>query len=763
MKRGSRWPAAPEGSIVLVTARPSRRLLVVAGWLVAAAALLPAAVRAPERLRVEARILGSESADVDEALEHRFGSPFATSALLVLAGLSGPETPDGRAVLRETVATLQAARGVRATLSSLDHADPLLAGRGGSLVVVGLDPTVDRVDRLVPELRVVTAGLEERLRARTPGLRLSLTGEGPINYDIWRTSADDAARAERRTLPLTLVLLTLAFGAVAAATLPVVSGALAVSLSLGIVSLAAGWLPLAILVLNVVSMLGLALGIDYALLTVSRFREARDAGEPPAAAAGTAARQAGATIALSGLPVAIGFLALLLVPLNELRSAAAGGLVVTFVSVLLAATLLPVLLAWLGPRLEAGRLRRRNPEAERAHYRRWARFVVARPRLVLALALPPLLVLAAQAVRLNPAEPQGSWLPVQTESARAERDLASMGRRGALDALRVVVSLPDEVQALSIEGWEASQRLAAAIAADPRVAAVRSLRSLLGPRSSLDAAAELREAALAPAVAKRSFLSQEGDAFLLEVIPREELDGRARTLLVRDLRRLDAAARSGLAGVRLAVGGLPAFGADYEAAGQGRLGGIATAVVLATLAGLFVGFRSLLVPVKAVLLNLLSVAAAFGALVVVFQDGHGARLVGLAGPTGGVFPIVPALVFCAVFGLSMDYEVFLVARVREERLAGRDEEDAIVEGVAHTGPVITHAALVMIAVFASFVLGGFVVMKMLGLALSVAVLLDATLIRLAVGPALLRLAGSYNWWPGSQARSNTSSSASAVP
>ncbi len=247
------------------------------------------------------------------------------------------------------------------------------------------------------------------------------------------------------------------------------------------------------------------------------------------------------------------------------------------------------------------------------------------------------------------------------------------------------------------------------------------------------------------------------------MIPREELDGRARIGLVHDLRRLDAAALAGLPGTRLAVGGVPAFAADYKAAGEGRLGGVIAAVVAATLVALFAGFRSLLVPVKAVLLNLLSVGAAFGALVVVFQDGHGVRLLGLSGATGGVFSIVPALVFCAVFGLSMDYEVFLVARVREERYAGRDEADAIVEGVAHTGPVITNAAAVMIAVFASFMLGGFVVMKMLGFALAVAVLLDATLIRLAIGPALLRLAGRYNWWPGPQARSKSRTSASPVP
>ena len=732
-------------------ARPGdsrRRAAVVLAWIAAAAALLPQALRAPERLRVGSGILGSESAAVDEALEHRLASPFATTALLVATGVPSPDRPEGRALLETAVTELRSVRGVRQTLSYLDHADPLLVGPGGTIVVLGLDPGVERVDRLVPSLREATARLETRLRPRAPGAALRLTGAGPINYDIWRTSADDAAHAERRTLPLTLVLLLIAFGAAGAALLPVVSGALAVSLSLGVVSLLALRLPLAILVLNVVSMLGLALGIDYALLSVSRFRESRAAGETPAEAARTAARQAGATIALSGLPVAIGFLALLLVPLDELRAAAIGGLVVTFVSVLLATTLLPALLGWLGRWLEAGRLGRRDSEAERARYRRWAGVVVARPRLVLALALPPLRWLAAQGLRVNPAEPPGRGLPAATESARAEDDLEAMGRRGVLYACRVLVSLPEETQVLSIEGWQASRKLAQALAADPRVAAVRSLRSLLGERATGDTAEELSAVALVPAFAKRSFLAEEGDAFLLEVVPRETLDARARIALVRDLRRLDAAALAGLPGVRLAVGGLSAFGADYEAAGEGRLGGVIAAVVLATLAALFVGFRSLLVPIKAVLLNLLSVGAAFGALVVVFQDGHGARLVGLEGATGGVFSIVPALVFCAVFGLSMDYEVFLVARVREERRAGRDEGAAIVEGVAHTGPVITNAAAVMIAVFASFMLGGFVVMKMLGFALAVAVLLDATLIRLAIGPALLRLAGRYNWWPG---------------
>ena len=159
-------------------------------------------------------------------------------------------------------------------------------------------------------------------------------------------------------------------------------------------------------------------------------------------------------------------------------------------------------------------------------------------------------------------------------------------------------------------------------------------------------------------------------------------------------------------------------------------------------------FRSVLVPLKAVVLNLLAVAGAMGAMVLVFQDGYGVRLLGLAHPIDGVFPIVPVLAFCCVFGLSMDYEVFLVARVAEARRSGLDEDEALVEGLARTAGLITSAAAIMIAVFAAFALGGFVLVKMLGFALAVAVLLDATIIRIAIGPALLRLAGRWNWWPG---------------
>jgi RND superfamily putative drug exporter len=693
---------------------------------------------------VSARILGSESAETERLLAEGFESPFTRSAVLVLSGLPAPDRPGGRAVLERVVEGLAARPEVTATTSHLDRADGSFLGTGGegTFVVVGLQAAGERVDRLQPGLRQATAAMEAELRPAHPRAALLWTGQAALNHDIWRSSAEATHRAERRTLPLTLALLLFAFGSATAALLTAASGALAVGLAMGLVALAAARFPLSILAVNVASMIGLALGIDYALLTVTRFREARAGGASPAEAAALAARHAGRTVALSGLAVAIGFLALLLVPLNELRSAVLGGLAVALVSVLAASTLLPLALRALGDRLEWGRWRTPRDDGG-ARWRAWSRRVCARPWTVLLAAGLPLALLALQAARLNPRIPRGDWLPPSIESARGIAALRAMGRAGVVQTLRVVLELPETTTALEREGWEAQRRLERRLLADPRVARVESLRGVAGDRAD-----DLAYVALLPALAKRAFLGSEGERALLEAVPREDADPEHLAGLVRRLRRADPAALTGLEGARVRVGGLPAFNADYEDAVGGRMGVVVGLVVATTLAVLLLAFRSLLVPLKAVALNLLAVSGAFGALVLVFQDGHGARLLGLAGPLDGVFPIVPALVFCTVFGLSMDYEVFLVARVAEARRAGLSEDEALAEGLARTGPVITSAAAIMIGVFAAFTLGEFVLLKMLGFALAVAVLLDATVIRMAIGPALLRLAGRWNWWPG---------------
>jgi putative drug exporter of the RND superfamily len=232
------------------------------------------------------------------------------------------------------------------------------------------------------------------------------------------------------------------------------------------------------------------------------------------------------------------------------------------------------------------------------------------------------------------------------------------------------------------------------------------------------------------------------------VLPASSVSLRDQVNWVRELRKTGAPALTGVPGATLLVGGIPALNADYETIIRDRFPSVMALVVGGTLLALLCGFRSIFAAVKAIALNLFSVAASFGALVFVIQDGHGSRFLGVLGGTGSVFPLVPIVAFAIVFGLSMDYEVFLVARVLEARRSGLSEMDAIPEGLARTAGLITSAAAIMIVVFAAFTFGDFLVVKMIGFTLAVAVLIDATLVRIVVGPALLRIAGDWNWWPG---------------
>lgn len=728
-----------------------QRWAVAIAWLAALAALAPAAARIERVLDVSARVEGSESAAVDATLRARFTTPFARYAVLVATGLPGVTTPAGEAMLRSIVATVREVPGVTGTISYLDAQDPAFAPRPGerTFVLVGLDPSGGSLDALVPRLRAASAQLLARSRASHPRLALRWTGDVALNYDLRVTSAAQARGAELQALPVTLALLVLVFGAAVAALLPAAAAVAAIVVSLGAAAWVSAHWALSILLQNVVSMLGLGLGVDYSLLMLSRWREETASGHEPAAAAVRAARGAGRTILLSAATVLVGFAGLLLVPLNELRGVAVGGALVVAAAALAAVTFIPALLAVLGGRIELGQIarlaRRRNASAiapETSRWHRWARLVSLRPGAVLLAAGIPMVVLAAQARRMQATLPRADWLPARMESARALADLTGMRRTGVVQALRVLVEMPRGTSVLEPAGWRGVARVSRMIAADPRVERVQSLPALV-PYELPDPVV----LSLVPAGATRALVSADQRVALIEVLPAPGVDFPTLTEFVRELRAHDAAAMTGVPGARLIVGGMPAFNADYEDAVAGRLGAVVALVSLGTLLALLVGFRSVLVPVKAIVLNLVSVAASLGAVVLVFQDGHGAALLGVQSPMGGLFPALPVLVFCIVFGLSIDYEVFLVARVAEARRAGLAEREALAEGLARTGSVITSAAAVMLVVFSAFVLGDFLMIKVLGFALATAVLLDATIVRLALGPALLVLAGRWNWWP----------------
>ncbi|MGH7635567.1 MAG: MMPL family transporter, partial [Gemmatimonadaceae bacterium] len=357
----------------------------------------------------------------------------------------------------------------------------------------------------------------------------------------------------------------------------------------------------------------LGLGVDYALLMVSRFREAMSNGLTSVDAAVDTVRHAGHTILLSGLAVAVGFAALLGIPLNELRSIAAGGLIVVSFGVLLATTLLPGLLAWGGAKIELGKLPRALRVSEHAEWwRAWGRVVAARPVTVLLVAGIPLALLCLQARRLDTGMPRGDWLPPDMESSRALHELQRMGDGAVIQSVRVVLELPPGVNALQPAGWDGTRRLSAYLQRDPGIARVRSLPNLAqGQEPDSDVSEDI------PASIRRTFVSADGAAALVEALPRESIDPAQLAALVRALRTVNAATVTGVRGARLLVGGLPAFNVDYERAVAGRFAYLVALIVCGTLLALGIGFRSVLIPLKAVALNLVSVAAAFGALVLV--------------------------------------------------------------------------------------------------------------------------------------------------
>lgn len=726
-----------------------RRAIALA-WLAGALGLMPALAALPDRLSTVARVEGSESAAVDALLEHRLTSPFARYAVLTVEGLAPDDSASQRQALETLRDAIAATPGIAGTFSRLDLADSLFTGvGGGTFVIVGLARAGDP-DLVITDLRARTRAALPPLRQHHPRLALNWTGELALNHDLRVTSADEARVAEARVLPLTLILLVVAFGAVVAAALPVLAGALAILLALALASLVATHWTLSVILQNVVSMLGLGLGIDYALLVVTRFRAELSAGANAEEAAVVAARQAGGTILISASAVSVGFLALLLIPSSELRSIAVGGLAVTFTAAALTSTLLPGALAMLGKRVDLGRVRfgRRPALAGSSHARwlEWGHLVTHHPVRVIVLAALPLLWLGAQSRHLRMDTPRGDWLPPAMESARGAHALARMGRTGVIQTIRVVVQLPPGTTVDDPRGWQAVDRVGRWLAADPRIGRVRSLPAIVGGERP-----NLTVLSLLPLGLRRSLVSDDGSVALVEAMPRSDVEHRALVALVRELRGADPSVRSRLRGVTYEVGGMPAFTADYEDVVARATPLVVSLVVAGTFIALLVAFRSVVIPLKAIVLNLLSVAAAFGAVAVVFQNPTLAPLLGLAQPLDGMFPAVPPIVFCIVFGLSMDYEVFLVARVAEARRDGFGDREAIAEGLARTAGVITGAAAIMLVVFAAFLAGDFLLMKILGFALATAVAIDATLVRMLLGPALLAVAGRWNWWPGTVA------------
>jgi RND superfamily putative drug exporter len=726
---------------------------IVAAWLGVTAAMVPVARGLQERLHVGGKNLhNSESTRAEEMVADRFGSPYAT---FVAVAIQHPTLTLAKRRYASYVDSLSAAlRRLPFVLNTLNwrNADSAtFQSRNGRItfVLAGLNKN-DSATSYMPRLRAVVEAVQRRFGS---DFETYVTGDPAFDYDVRTIAAADSRLMERRLIPTTLVLLLLAFGTLVAAMIPIAVGYIAITVTLGLVAIAAMLLPMSIFVLNLTTMIGLGVGIDYSLLVVTRFREELEVTPSRLEAAEETIRTASRTVITSGATVMIGFVALMIVPLQETRSVGLGGLFVVATAMALAVTFLPAVLAILGrhvdePRWLARRLRRLRSGKG---WTRYARSIQRNPLRAVWISGALILALSAPALWLRIGLPAANWFPSDTDSGRGLAVLQDMGHGGALRPLRVVLDMTDGSPVLDPDRLRGLRAFSDTLRANPRVADVRGivdLRPGVPLWQYIELYADTARARQRMPDIFHSYVSRDGMATAVDVVLRDTVTLDGSLAAVQDVRGVNVRALPMLQHARLLVGGFSASNLDFRNRVLGLFPLLAVLVLGVTALMLALVFKSLLVPIKAVLMNSLSVGAAFGMTVVVFQWGVGGSLIGLTGPTKAIFVIGPVLVFAVVFGLSMDYEVFLLSRIKEEFDQTHDNDEATVTGLSVTGGTITSAAMIMIVVFGAFAFARVMAVQMIGFGLAVAVLLDATLIRVAMVPAVMHLAGRFNWWPG---------------
>jgi RND superfamily putative drug exporter len=697
----------------------------------------------------------TEASRADALLNDRFSRPIGEFFAVTLDGPAAFDEPAGRAVLDTLLGALRREPFVRGLVSYPSTGDStfLSRDRTSTFVIVALDvSTGDTAGALVAPVRRV---VRETL-ARAPNgaaYHARVTGRAPLDLDVRTVVTNDSKRSEQALLPLTLCVLVLAFGALVAALLPLVVGVLAIAISLAVIGVIAHVTPMSVFVLNMTTMIGLGVGIDYSLLVVTRFREELGRGLRPRQAAVTTMVTAGRAVITSGLTVVVGFGALLFTPLIETRSVGIGGLIVVGVAVLLSVTLLPALLAVLGREIDRPKWLAKRLAWYHAPqvWEKWARTLSRHPLRAMAYGGVVIAILTAPVFWIKIGLPSRHWWPSATEAGEGLDALSRMGVAGFVQPVRVVVEVPEGRSAVEAASLRGLRTLSDSLRADPRVREVRSLvdvqqgSSLLALSvlySDLEAARQRYPDFL------DAYLSTDRRIALLDVILADTTSLTTATDVVLRARALGQAGLRGTRGMTLTVGGYSAAALDFQDDLLERFPLLIALILGATAVMLAIAFRSVLVPIKAIIMNTLSVSATFGLIVLVFQHGVGARLFGLDGPTSAIFVVVPVLVFAVVFGLSMDYEVFLLSRIKEAYdRTGRNAE-ATMEGLSATASVITSAALIMIMVFGVFAFARVLAMQLLGFGLAVAVLLDATVIRMVLVPAFMQAMGKWNWWPG---------------
>ncbi len=715
------------------------RWKVAATWLLLVAVSAPFALKAHESLKVGGFTSeDTEASRARQVVEDELG--YSPSNLIVVYESDTLDAGDD-AFLDQVNASLAGVDDLPFVESviapSLDSSLISESGRT-AYAIVGLSLPPEEAQRDVPEFE---AALQPQ-----PDLHYLVAG-GPAFYaDIETASQRDLRRAEVIALPIALVALLVVFGTVTSALVPLVTGAAGVALVLMVIYQLGHVFDLSIFVLNLASMLGLGLAVDYALFVTSRYREElrRNCNDVPLAIE-RAVETAGRAVFFSGLSVLIGLSGLMLFPLMFLRSVGVAGVIVVAISTITSLTLLPALLAILGTRIESLSIGRLGGVAvgEGEGTGRWYRIAHAamrRPFVVAAVCLLVLLGLGLPFRDANISSPDATILPEDLPSRQGFDLLSAEFSGGEISPFLLVMQFDDDLPTARRVALTA--RLETLLAADARVERVQ------GPTSYLDTLAGL------PANARfllRNVLEQQGvdtqldrfwsdSAAVIFAFPTSAANDPDNKRLLEQLRSLPDSQQVTF----LTTGGTAEI-VDVVDEIYARFPAAAAVVVVMTYLILLFLFRSVVLPAKAIFLNVMSILASYGALVWVFQEGHLHELLDFS-PQGFVEASLPVIMFCVLFGLSMDYEVFLLTRIREEWERTGDNRESVAHGLERSGRIITSAALIVVVVTGSFVTADVVLVKALGLGIAIAVAADATIVRGLLVPATMVLLGRVNWW-----------------
>jgi uncharacterized membrane protein YdfJ with MMPL/SSD domain len=702
-----------------------RRRWVVAAWVLIVLLALPFASKQTDHLTGGGfDVPGSQSMKVSESLQSDFGDQADGISVVLKAepGASAAERDAAVARVQKEVATLDdvvlppaVARQARRQLQGTD------------VVLVPL-----RSDLSSDELIDPAATLREDLEpgSADAGVTPYLVGQPTIWAGMQEISKEDLAKAEGTGFPIVAIILLVVFGSLAAAALPLALGFGSVLVTGALIYFFSLQIETSVFVTNMASMIGIGVAVDYSLFILARYREEREAGHEPAEARALSLSTSGLAVTFSGLAVIISLAGLWMVDNQALRSMALGAMTVVAVSILTATTLLPALIAMLGDRVLPGgvvgrverffqrRFYRRRSAGEHASeknrfWRAWTERVMSRPWTAIVGVSAVLLFLASPLLSLETGTEALAQFPKDSD-VRIGNELASDQLGGGTDPIQIVASFDGPVTG------------------EDKAAVTGFTRQLEGTAGV--------SAVAAPAYA--------GDAVLVQATPSASSESDAAAALVDRLRDSVVPASALAQQAVVNVGGETARSHDVRDQIGGSMWKIILFVLSLSFLVLMVMLRSLILPLKAVLMNLLSIGAAFGILVAIFQWGWFDGFLGFESQ-GALDTINIPLIFAIVFGLSMDYEVFLMSRIRERYMVHGDNERAVAEGLSTSARTISSAALIMTSVFAVFVLTGVPSIKELGLGSAVAIALDATLVRLILVPAAMKLLGNWNWWmPG---------------